>query len=75
LEAHTELFSESNFSLPKKYERFSIANDTMILSAYYVHEALKGEAGFWWPFLQMLNHTDLPIFWETVEEFKNKIVI
>lgn len=38
--------------------------DDMSLVLYIFHEKLKGEKSFWLPYLNIINLSDLPAFWD-----------
>jgi hypothetical protein len=34
-----------------------------MLAAFVLHELLKGEDSFWYPYMEIINFSDIPMLW------------
>lgn len=42
-------------------------SDQLSLAMFLLYEYLKGEQSFWWPYMQVMNESDLTCFWSDEE--------
>jgi hypothetical protein len=42
-------------------------SEYLILIAFFMYEMMKGEESFWYPYLQIINISDLPMTWTDEE--------
>jgi hypothetical protein len=38
-----------------------------MLATFILHELLKGEESFWFPYLEIINFSDIPMLWTADE--------
>ena len=48
-------------------------SEYLTLGLFIMHEIIKDEESFWWPYLEIINFSDLPMLWSKheVEELQD----
>ena len=42
-------------------------SEYLMLATFVLHEILKGEDSFWFPYLEIINFSDIPMLWSEDE--------
>lgn len=51
-------------------------SEYLMLASFILHEFLKGEDSFWYPYLEIINFSDIPMLWnaDEIEELQDQIL-